>query len=177
MPFFGNLGPVVIWFSYYAFKQNPPLWMFPLLPYKFSNISDYWLYHVSIIECLSFITKKKIYKKKFWEKDPFWWPKNTKFPFFLSLNIWDRAKHYTVAQKTLSLTISLLASTEKDGGDSGSGFNDSWNYVRQVDRSSTWTWTGTTYSFKAIFESITGMGPGPWTTLSLSRPGRWRFPR
>ena len=45
---------------------------------------------------------------------------NSKFPFFLSLNIWDRAKHFTVAQKTLSLTfLSLPAcSTEKDGGDS-----------------------------------------------------------
>ena len=109
--FFGNLGPVVIWFSYSAFKQNPPLWMFPLLPYKLSNISDYWLYYVSIIECFSFITKeKKIYKKNFREKDLLWWPKNTKFPFFLSLNIWDRAKHYTVAQKPLSLTfLSLLA--------------------------------------------------------------------
>ena len=58
---------------------------------------------------LKFYSKKKIYKENFEKKPSFDGPK-TKFLFFLSLNIWDRAKHYTVAQKPLSLTfLSLLA--------------------------------------------------------------------
>ena len=32
---------------------------------------------------------------------------NSKFPFFLNLNIWDRAKHYTVTQKPPSLESSF----------------------------------------------------------------------
>ena len=59
--------------------------MFPLLPYKLSNISDY--YYVSTIECFS-ITQK--FLNKFREKDP----KTLNFHFFC-LNIWDRAKHYS----------------------------------------------------------------------------------
>ena len=45
--------------------------MFPLLPYRLSNISDYYLYHVLIIECFRSITKRKFFYKKIREKELF----------------------------------------------------------------------------------------------------------